>query len=267
MDIKKINEVMQKKLPDAWVVSTKDKGRKSIKDGNVYLSNNEEFMVEIFNPLVHEILCFVKINNELISENGLIIKPDQRFYLDRFLHNNKKFIYKTNEVEKSEEVFNSILNNGIIEIFFYRQAKGNSRDYSFHYKYYDFPNTGITYTTNKNYINNELINDGRYNSSSKIEIDNVEGVVNASTFTRDDTFSANYNDVFICHKKINILPLSQMSLNSRSNDLKLNNTYDELYYINCLEKLLEIEYKYGSSSSLINREELKSKIKRFLDHI
>jgi hypothetical protein len=25
--------------------------------------------------------------------------------------------------------------------------------------------------------------------------------------------------------------------------------------------------KYGSSSSLINREELKSKIKRFLDHI
>ena len=36
---------------DAWIVSPKDKGRKSIKNGKVFLKNKSEFEIELFNPL------------------------------------------------------------------------------------------------------------------------------------------------------------------------------------------------------------------------
>ena len=42
--------------PSAWVVSS-EKGRKSIKNGKVYLKDKEEFQIELFNPLTDCVLA------------------------------------------------------------------------------------------------------------------------------------------------------------------------------------------------------------------
>ena len=52
--------------PNAWIVSPKDKGRKSIKKGKVFLNDGDEFEIELFNPLTECVLADIKLNG--ISE-------------------------------------------------------------------------------------------------------------------------------------------------------------------------------------------------------
>lgn len=116
-------------LPNAWVVSPKDRGRKSIKNGKVFLKNNEYFEIEIFNPLQKCVLASILINGNPISKTGLIIKPGQRCYLDCFIDNKEKFLFNTYEVDNNETCKEAIKNNGLVEIYFYEETVIESYDY------------------------------------------------------------------------------------------------------------------------------------------
>lgn len=108
--------------PNAWIVNPKDKGRKSIKKNNtVYLQNNQSFEIELFNPLTEPVLADIKVNSKSVSSSGLIIRPGERFYLDCFIDDKKKFIFKTYNVEKTEESINAVSSNGLVEILFYKE--------------------------------------------------------------------------------------------------------------------------------------------------
>jgi len=48
--------------PGAWITNSTDKGRKSIKNGKVYLKDSEEFQIELFNPLTECVLAEIKLN-------------------------------------------------------------------------------------------------------------------------------------------------------------------------------------------------------------
>lgn len=106
--------------PSAWVVSS-DKGRKSIKNGKVYLKDKEEFQIELFNPLTECVLADIKLNGNTISQSGLVIRPGERFYLDCFVDDNKKFVFNTYEVEDSQSTKVAISKNGMLEVFFYKE--------------------------------------------------------------------------------------------------------------------------------------------------
>ena len=108
--------------PSAWVVNSKDRGRKSIKKGKVYLQDKEEFVIELFNPLQDCVLADIKLNGKSISQTGLVLNPGQRFYLDCFIDDKKKFIFNTYEVEDTTEVANAIAKNGLLEVFFYKES-------------------------------------------------------------------------------------------------------------------------------------------------
>lgn len=108
--------------PSAWVVNSKDRGRKSIKKGKVYLQDKEEFVIELFNPLQECVLADIKLNGKSISQTGLVLNPGQRFYLDCFIDDKKKFIFNTYEVEDTTEVANAIAKNGLLEVFFYKES-------------------------------------------------------------------------------------------------------------------------------------------------
>lgn len=108
--------------PSAWVVNSKDRGRKSIKKGKVYLQDKEEFQIELFNPLQDCVLADIKLNGKSISQTGLVLNPGQRFYLDCFIDDKKKFIFNTYEVEDTTEVVNAIAKNGLLEVFFYKES-------------------------------------------------------------------------------------------------------------------------------------------------
>jgi hypothetical protein len=107
--------------PSAFIVSPKDKGRKAIKSGNIYLDNNENFEIELYNPLKVNVLADIRLNGQSISQTGLIIKPGQRFYLDCFVDDKKKFSFQSYHVEDSKESKDAIVDNGIMEVFFYKE--------------------------------------------------------------------------------------------------------------------------------------------------
>ncbi len=137
--------------PRAWIVSPKDRGRKSIKNGKVFLKNNEEFEIEIFNPLNITVLADIKLNKQSISKTGLIIRPGQRVYLDCFIDDKRKFIFKTYEVENSTEALNAISDNGILEVFFYRENVvnyNNWQNWGSYINIYNYPTTTNPYRSN-----------------------------------------------------------------------------------------------------------------------
>lgn len=107
--------------PSAWVVSS-EKGRKSIKNGKVYLKDKEEFQIELFNPLTDCVLADIKLNGNTISQSGLVIRPGERFYLDCFIDDKKKFTFNTYEVEDSQSTKVAISKNGMLEVFFYKES-------------------------------------------------------------------------------------------------------------------------------------------------
>jgi hypothetical protein len=107
--------------PGAWIVSPKDRGRKQIKSGKVFLNDGDEFEIELFNPLTVSVLADIKLNGQPISKTGLVVKPGQRVYLDCFIDDRKKFKFSTYEIENSGEALNATANNGVLEVFFYKE--------------------------------------------------------------------------------------------------------------------------------------------------
>ena len=107
--------------PSAWIVTPNDKGRKSIKSGKVFLEDKEEFEIELFNPLTVSVLADIKLNGQSISKTGLVVKPGQRIYLDCFIDDKKKFKFSTYEIENSGEALDATQNNGLLEVFFYKE--------------------------------------------------------------------------------------------------------------------------------------------------
>ena len=107
--------------PSAWIVSPKDRGRKPIKSGNIFLNDKEEFEIELFNPLTVSVLADIKLNGQSISKTGLVLKPGQRFYLDCFVDDKKKFIFSTYEIDGGQESLDATQNNGLLEVFFYKE--------------------------------------------------------------------------------------------------------------------------------------------------
>lgn len=186
--------------PSAWVVNSKDRGRKSIKKGKVYLQDKEEFQIELFNPLQDCVLADIKLNGKSISQTGLVLNPGQRFYLDCFIDDKKKFIFNTYEVEDTTEVANAIAKNGLLEVFFYKESVVTLNNWSNrlskiviekHYPAYYPWGTTNPYTvyygngiTNTNSFNTGLVtttaNTGNvYCSTGAIDLTNLKSTNNA----------------------------------------------------------------------------------------
>jgi hypothetical protein len=99
---------------------TKKKSRLKVYNGhNVFLNDKDNFEFEIHNPTQKSILCKIKLNGEYISSTGIIVKPGQRVFLERFLDSNNKFEFSTYEVKDTTENRSAIDLNGDVRIEFY----------------------------------------------------------------------------------------------------------------------------------------------------
>jgi hypothetical protein len=126
----KTKETKGTNLPGAWICNPNDNGRKPIKSGNIYLQNDEQFKIELYNPLRECVLADIRLNIQSISKTGLVIKPGQRVYLDCFVDDRKKFIFQTYEIEMSDETQEAIQNNGLMEVFFYKEEAVSLKNWS-----------------------------------------------------------------------------------------------------------------------------------------
>lgn len=117
-----MNYTTSNRLPEAYVSVGKNKNRLKIYNGNhVFIKDGEEFQIELFNPTTKTIGAKILINGNSISSSLLVLKPGERSYLERYLDDNKKFLFETYNVENSKEVKDAIRNNGDIKVEFYNE--------------------------------------------------------------------------------------------------------------------------------------------------
>lgn len=175
--------------PSAWIVDSRDRGRKKIYlNSKIYLENNQEFLIELFNPLQDSVLAEIKINGRNASANGLILKPGQRFYLDCFLDDKKKFLFKTYEVENSTEALNAVANNGFVEVSFFKE-KITPRFTNTVYTYVNLNNPSTWTISNTNGVISNSISTGGYvfESQTPISLSNTSGTNINSLYTSNST--------------------------------------------------------------------------------
>jgi hypothetical protein len=88
----------------------------------VYLKDGDEFQIELFNSHEYSVLAKIWMNDTIISESGLVLKPGQRVFLERYIDTNNKFVFRTYEVDGTDkEVLNAIKNNGSVKVIYYRE--------------------------------------------------------------------------------------------------------------------------------------------------
>ena len=116
-------QVMQQ-MPTANIAINKSRMKVYNKNSDMptyYLNKGQEFQIELFNPTTNIILAKISLNNNPISQGGLVLKPGQRVFLDRYIDVAKKFKFDTYEVGNSAEVKEAIKDNGDFEVVFYKQ--------------------------------------------------------------------------------------------------------------------------------------------------
>ena len=88
----------------------------------VYLDNNTEFQIQIFNPYSYVIGVSFEFNDEYnYNQPLLVVRPGERIWLDRYLNNESKLLFSTYEVGNSKEVKEAIKNNGKLTIKFFKE--------------------------------------------------------------------------------------------------------------------------------------------------
>lgn len=88
----------------------------------VYLPKNAEFEIELFNPMQSRVLAKISLNNKVLSGGGIVLKPGERIFLERYLDDDKKFLFETYEVDSSiENIEYIIANNGLVSVSFYEE--------------------------------------------------------------------------------------------------------------------------------------------------
>lgn len=92
-------------------------------DPKVYLTNQSEFQIELFNPTSDTILAKIQLNGNQISQGGLVLRPGERVFLERYLDVAKKFKFDTYEVANTAEVRKAIEDNGDFKVEFYRESR------------------------------------------------------------------------------------------------------------------------------------------------
>jgi len=215
------------KRPEAFIT----KGKKRIKqfDGQVYLSNGDEYEIELFNPTQEVVLAKIKIDGNYIAGGGIVIRRGERVFLERFLDSPEKFKYSTYVVNgNNTKVQDAIANNGYVEIEFYSEYKpnwnngflttgtfnpqtinGNPITYTTTGNSGNFTLTGTTTSTfyNASLTSNSLAGPNIRNLSNKIETGTTEkGSSSAQTFQHTNK---TFNSVSFWNVAWQILPTSQ----------------------------------------------------------
>lgn len=157
-------------VPTAFI--TKNKQRLKQYNNNVFLRNGDEFEIELFNPTSKKVLAKIKLNGEYISHGGIVLRPGERVFLERYLDVAKKFKFETYEIDANDrDAKNAIQNNGDVEIEFYDE--------------YYMPNVIITLSPSYYYPT-------YYTSTSDVNI-NYNNTTNVNLITAEES-TISYNE-------------------------------------------------------------------------
>ena len=205
-------------VPQSFI--TKGKQRLKQHTDTVYLNNGDEFEIELFNPTKNKVLAKIEMNGNSIG-NGIILRPGERVFLERYLDEAKKFLFETYVVNgNNEEVQQAIVNNGDVVVKFYDEIlstgyfNSGSGTITINNPYWLNTNSPFTYTThntlgtntfnptsitttgtNASYFTNSSLTSGTVNTNSlrSLETGRVEkGSDSEQSFTYDNSSFRSY---------------------------------------------------------------------------
>ncbi len=197
-------------VPQSFI--TKSKQRLKQHTDTVYLNNGDEFEIELFNPTQNKVLAKIEMNGKSIG-NGIILRPGERIFLERYLDEAKKFLFETYVVNgNNEEVKQAIANNGDVVVKFYNEDILPTRTFygsgsTLTINNPVWTNTPYTYTTHNtlgnssfttsstNTFYNASLTSGAINTNSlrSLETGRVEKGSNSNqTFTYDSSSFVSY---------------------------------------------------------------------------
>jgi len=152
--------------PNAFISTQNGSTKNRLKlysNNQLWLNDGNEYQIEFENYTQRTLLAKIKIDGKFISDSGLILKPGQHIYLDRYFDSPRRFKFSTYQFENTPEAQAAIQNNGWVEIYFYEQyVNYNSITFTNHLGWnYDNRITGSMRTGDAN----SLYGAGRYDNS------------------------------------------------------------------------------------------------------
>lgn len=189
----------------------------------VYLKDGTHFELELFNPKQTKVLAKIYLNGQPVSSSGIVLRPGQRVFLERWLDEAKKFLFETYEVDNSKEAVEAVEKNGKVRIEFYDeivpQSNTNWSDQRYLYNtsgtvYPPFGGTTVTclysstptgsFTVGSNSLNAATMDS--FSLSNSIETGRAEkGEISNQSFVQD---SSSYSSWCSKSYDLQILPES-----------------------------------------------------------
>jgi hypothetical protein len=124
--------------PTAFVT----KGRQRVKQFNdnvIYLKSGDEFELELFNPTTTKVLAKIILNGKSIG-SGLILRPGERVFLERYFDEARKFMFDTYEIDSNDpNAKKAIEENGKVDVEFYAEYVPPIYHHYHNYYYEPYP--------------------------------------------------------------------------------------------------------------------------------
>ena len=107
-------------VPQSFITKGKQRLKQHI--DTVYLNGGDEFEIELYNPTQNKVLAKIEMNDKPIG-SGIVLRPGERVFLERYLDEAKKFLFDTYIVNgENQEVQEAIANNGNVVVKFYNET-------------------------------------------------------------------------------------------------------------------------------------------------
>jgi hypothetical protein len=183
-------------VPQSFVTKSKQRLKQHI--DTVYLNNGDEFEIELYNPTSNKVLAKIELNGKSIG-NGIILRPGERVFLERYLDEAKKFLFETYVVNgNNQEVKNAIANNGDVVVKFYDETFFNQHNSTLtvglSYPWWSTTGTSLNYPPGVRTFTTNNLNNTYFTNTSGIS-GTFDGTITTSNYSYTSNSIVNDSNV------------------------------------------------------------------------
>jgi len=105
MNRTKTYESAQRTTPEAFITTNRNRRKIYHQEKEdtkiIYLDDGATYEIELYNPKDIRLLVKIKLDGSYISQGGIILRPGERIFLERFLDTNREFVFNTYNVKST----------------------------------------------------------------------------------------------------------------------------------------------------------------------